>query len=164
MDRKPRPSGVPILGRQMLIWLAIAGLIAGACTLAMIEWGTREYDETVGRTMGLVTFGFFNVAFSLATKDETRSSFNREVIGDRTFLIASLISMAITFLMAEMGMLQRLLGTVGLDAEQWIVCLIVGFSILPIAEVRKLIWKIPVDEVPKGDEASDRSAEAPATA
>ncbi len=149
MDRKPRPAGVPILGRQMMIWLAIAGLVAGIATLAMIEWGTREFDETVGRTMGLVTFGFFNVAFSLATKDETRSSFNREVIGDRTFLIASVISLLITVLMAEMGMLQRLLGTVGLSGDQWILCLIVGFAILPIAEVRKLIWKIPVDEVPR---------------
>ena len=149
MDRKPRPAGVPILGRQMLIWLAVAGIIAGVATLAMIEWGTREFDENVGRTMGLVTFAFFNVAFSLATKDETRSSFNREVIGDRTFLIATVISLGIIVLMAEMGFLQRLLGTVGLTAEQWILCFVVGMAILPIAEVRKLIWKIPVDEVPK---------------
>jgi len=52
-------------------------------------------------------------------------------------------------LMAELGFLQRLLGTVGLNAEQWILCFVVGIAILPIAEVRKLIWKIPVDEVPK---------------
>ncbi len=149
MDRKPRPAGVPILGRQMLIWLAFAGLIAGVATLAMIEWGTREFDESVGRTMGLVAFAFFNVAFSLATKDETRSSFSREVLGDRTFLIATVISLGITVLMAEMGFLQRLLGTVGLSAEQWILCFVVGAAILPIAEVRKLVWKIPVDEVPR---------------
>jgi Ca2+-transporting ATPase len=160
MDRKPRPAGVPILGRQMLIWLAAAGIIAGISTLAVIEWGTREFDETVGRTMGLATFAFFNIAFSLATKDETRSSFHREVIGDRTFLIATVISLGLTVLMVEFGFLQRLLGTVTLNAEQWFLCFVVGIAILPIAEVRKFIWKIPVDEVPKGDTAKAASAEA----
>jgi Ca2+-transporting ATPase len=160
MDRKPRPAGVPILGRQMLIWLAAAGIIAGISTLAVIEWGTREFDETVGRTMGLATFAFFNIAFSLATKDETRSSFHREVIGDRTFLIATVISLGLTVLMVEFGFLQRLLGTVTLSAEQWLLCFVVGIAILPIAEVRKFIWKIPVDEVPKGDAAKAASAEA----
>jgi hypothetical protein len=60
-----------------------------------------------------------------------------------------------------MGLLQRLLGTVALSADQWILCFVVGILILPIAEVRKLIWKIPVDEVPKSaDEATAATAEA----
>ena len=164
MDRKPRPAGVPILGRQMLAWLAIAGLIAGVVTLAVIEWGTREFDETTGRTMGLVTFAFFNIAFSLATKDETKSSFSRDVFFDRTFLIASVISLLITVLMTEMGVLQRLLGTVGLNADQWILCFVLGILILPIAEVRKLIWKIPVDEAPKASAEADKPAETSAAA
>ena len=82
MDRRPRPAGVPILGRQMLIWLAFVGLVMGVGTLAVIEWGTRELSEDIGRTMGLVTFSFFNIAFSLGTKDETKSSLSREVLGD----------------------------------------------------------------------------------
>ena len=45
-------------------------------------------------------------------------------------------------------MLQRLLGTVGLNADQWLLCLVVGFAILPIAEVRKLVWKIPWTRYP----------------
>ena len=160
MDRKPRPAGVPILGRQMLMWLAFAGLVMGAGTLLVIEWGTREFSEAIGRTMGLATFSFFNIAFSLATKDETKSSFSRDVIADRTFVIASVISVLITIAATEPGVLQRILGTVGLTAEQWIMCVVVGVLILPIAEVRKLIWKIPVDEVPASDTKEVVAAEA----
>ena len=77
---------------------------------------------------------------------------------DRTFLIATVISLVITVLMAEMGLLQRLLGTVSLNADQWILCFVVGILILPIAEVRKLIWKIPVDEVPKSTDKKAATA------
>ena len=73
MDRKPRPAGVPILGRQMLIWLAMAGLIAGVGTLAVIEWGTREFDETVGRTMGLVDLRLLQRR--LLARDQGRDAF-----------------------------------------------------------------------------------------
>jgi Ca2+-transporting ATPase len=164
MDRKPRPAGVPILGKQMMAWLAVAGLIMGIGTLGVIEWGTREFSEEIGRTMGLATFSFFNVAFSLATKDETKFALSREVIADRTFIIATVISVLITIAATELGILQRILGTVGLNAEQWILCLVVGVAILPIAEVRKLIWKIPVDEVPKDDGEAAEPTKATAAA
>jgi Ca2+-transporting ATPase len=164
MDRKPRPAGVPILGKQMMAWLAVAGLIMGIGTLGVIEWGTREFSEEIGRTMGLATFSFFNVAFSLATKDETKFALSREVIADRTFIIATVISVLITIAATELGILQRILGTVGLNAEQWILCLVVGVAILPIAEVRKLIWKIPVDEVPKDDGETAEPTKATAAA
>jgi Ca2+-transporting ATPase len=162
MDRKPRPAGVPILGRQMMTWLAIAGVIIGIGTLATIqlgtgewgEWGSGPWSDDVGRTLGLVTFAFFNIAFSIATKDETRTSLSREVLADRNFAIATVVSVLITIAMTELGVLQRLLGTVSLTAEQWLVALVVGMSLLVIAEVRKLVWKIPVDEVPRGDEGT----------
>ncbi len=149
MDRKPRPAGIPILGRQMLIWLALAGLVIGAGTLLVIEWGTREFSEEVGRTMGLVVFSVFNIAFSITTKDETRSSISREVLADRTFAIATVISVFIIIAATELGVLQRILGTVGLTMDQWILCVVVGMSLLVIGEVRKMVWKIPVDEVPR---------------
>jgi Ca2+-transporting ATPase len=165
MARKPRPAGVPILGPLMLTWLAIAGVLIGAGTLFAIQlgsgefgdWGSGALSEDVGRTMGLVTFALFNIAYSIATKDETRSSLNREVLLDRNFLVATLISSVITILMVELGVLQRLLGTVSITLEQWAVCLVLGIALLVIAEIRKLVWKIPVDEVPKGAAATQEA-------
>jgi len=167
MDRKPRPSGVPILGPLAMTWLAIVGILIGIGTLFAIqlgsgelgEWGDGPWNEDVGRTMGLVAFGFFNIAYSIATKDETRSSLSLEVLADRNFVIATVVSLVITILMTSMGLLQRLLGTVELNTEQWLVCLVLGIALLIIAEVRKLVWKIPTDEVPREDAtATERAA------
>ncbi len=149
MDRKPRPAGVPILGRQMLIWLALAGLVMGVGTLLVIDWGSRAYGDDVGRTMGFVTFAFFNIAYSLSTKDETRTALSREVLADRTLVIATVVSVLVIIAATELGLMQRILNTVGLGVDQWAVCVLVGLSLLPISEVRKHFWHIPVNEVPE---------------
>ena len=157
MERKPRPSGVPILGQRMLTWLALVGVYMGVGTLFVIQlgsgelgdWGTLPLNEDVGRSMGLVTFSLFNVAIAIGTKDETRSSLSMAVLADRNFVIGTVIAVLITIASTELGILQRLLGTVSLDFGHWLVCAIVGMSLLIVAEIRKAIWEIPVDEVPK---------------
>ena len=88
-----------------------------------------------------------NIAFALGTKDPQRTVFSDETLGDRTLMLAALVGVLITFLASQLGMLQRLLDTVPLTFEQWAICLLVGFSILLISEVRKLVWKVPAEEV-----------------
>ena len=156
MDRKPRPAGVPILGRQMLTWLAHRRPHRRRRDAGGHRVGHREFDETVGpHRMGFVTFAFFNIAFSLATKDETKSSLSREVIADRTFA-------------DRHGHLRDhhhrwppswdcCSGSWARSAsalEQWILCLIVGVAILPIAEVRKLSLEDPGRRGPKSERAA----------
>ncbi len=148
MDRKPRPAGAPILSRTALVYLAVVGVIMGAGTLLVIDLATREWGDAAGRSMGLATFSFMNVAFALGTKDPERTVFNEDTLADRTLMIAAIIGVLITFAASELGMLQRLLGTVSLSFEQWAICLLVGFAILLLSEVRKMVWKLPDDEVP----------------
>jgi Ca2+-transporting ATPase len=148
MERKPRPSDEALLSRPLLAWLSVAGLVMGGGTLAVLAWASQTYDETVGRTMGMVAFTISNTAFSLATKDERRSSFSLDVLGDRPFVIATAVSILTIFLMAELDLLNRLLGTTGLNVEQWLICVVVGLLILPIAEIRKRIWDVEEEAPP----------------
>jgi Ca2+-transporting ATPase len=146
MQRPPRASGEALLSRGLLAWLAIAGLIMGGGTLIIIQWASSAFDETVARTMGIITFSIANVAFSLATKDERRSAFSVEVLADRAFIRATLASILVIILMSEFGFLNRLLDTVSLDLEQWAICVLVGLVILPVAEIRKRFWDVEEPE------------------
>lgn len=146
MERPPRASGEALLSRSLLLWLAIAGFVMGGGTLVVIAWASQTFDETIARTMGIITFSIANVAFSLATKDERRSAFNPEVLADRSFVLASLASVVVIILMAELNFLNRLLDTTSLDINQWVVCLLVGLIILPVAEVRKRFWDVEEEE------------------
>ena len=148
MERKPRPSSEPLLGRALLVWLTVAGLVMGGGALAVIAWAGNAYDETVARTMGLITFSVSNLVFSFATKDERRSMFSLDVLGDRPFLYATAASIVTIVLMTEFGFFRRLLDTTNLNLDQWAICILVGLLIIPVSEVRKLIIKKPIDEAP----------------
>jgi Ca2+-transporting ATPase len=163
MQRKPRPSHEPLLSRALLVWLVVVGLVMGGGTLAVMAWATNAYDETVARTMGMIAFSVSNVAFSFATKDERRSVFSLDVMGDRPFLYASALSVATIILMTEFGLFRRILDTTNLNLDQWLVCILVGLLIIPVSEVRKLILRKPIDEATE-DEATAPPATPPAPA
>ena len=139
MDRQPRPADAPILSQRMLVYLAVVGLFMGLGTLAVLELASREWGEDVGRSMALATFSFMNVAFALGTRDLRQSVFSQDTLADRTLLMGTGAGILITLLASQMGMLNRLLGTVPLAWDQWVICAVVGFLVLIVAEVRKLV-------------------------
>jgi Ca2+-transporting ATPase len=158
MQRPPRASNEALLSRGLLAWLAIAGVVMGGGTLLVIQWASNTFDDTVARTMGIITFSIANVAFSLSTKDERASAFSPETFADRAFVRATLASAVVIFLMAELDFLNRFLDTTALTFDQWVICLLVGLAILPIGEVRKRFWD--VEEPEKTVEATPQPAPA----
>jgi Ca2+-transporting ATPase len=148
MARRPRPSNEALLSRSMLAWLAIVGVVMGGGTLGVAYWAGETYDETVARTMAMVTFSLGNLVFSLATKDERRSAFSTDVLSDRPFIIASLASLATILLMTELGVLNRLLDTTSLTLEQWVVCIGVALLVIVVSEIRKLVWQVEEEVQP----------------
>ena len=50
--------------------------------------------------------------------------------------------------MTEFGLFRRILDTTNLNLDQWVICILVGLLIIPVSEVRKLVVKTPLDEVP----------------
>src|SRR5262249_52349180 len=140
MKRKPRPADEKILPRPLLIWVAIAGLVLGGAPLGVIGWADDHYGSSaIARTMGMTTFAISNVVFSLTTRDERRSIFSLDVLEDRMFLLCTGGSLAAILFGTELGVFQRILGTVHLDIHQWLVCIVVGLAIVPVSEARRLL-------------------------
>jgi P-type Ca2+ transporter type 2C len=139
MRRRPRPAGERILPRQRLAWLGTFGLVMGAGTLAVVAWGTTAHGVEVGRTLGLTTFALFNLLFSVTVKQTLRSVFSLDTVEDRRFLICSGLSVLAILLPAGMDLVQRLLGTVDLSLNQWLLCLGVAATIIPVTEAQKAL-------------------------
>jgi Ca2+-transporting ATPase len=140
MKRKPRPSDEQILPRPLLIWVAIAGIVMGGATLGLIAWADHHYHSSaLARTMGLTAFAFGNVFLAFCTRDEQHSVFSLGVLEDKMFLLCSGGSLAAIVLGNELGLLQRILGTVHLDLHQWLLCIVVGLAIIPVSEGRRLL-------------------------
>jgi len=141
MDDPPRPKDARILPGPLMAWLVFAGLVFAASTLALIVWAGDRYDETIAHTMGLVTFSFFHIFFSLETANEQRSLFSSELFDNPTLLKSTGLSILSVFLATTFGPLQQILDTGELTAEQWGLCLLVAAVILVVCEVRKFILR-----------------------
>jgi P-type Ca2+ transporter type 2C len=93
----------------------------------------------IARTMGLTTFSLFRLFSSLETADEDESLFGGSILGNRPLLIATGMSVLAIVLATELGFFQRLLGTVNLTVDQWVICIGVAASLIVVEEVRKLL-------------------------
>jgi Ca2+-transporting ATPase len=141
MERKPRPTDEAILPRALLAWLVIAGVVLGGTTLGVIWWAADAHDTAVARTMGMTTFAIANVFFSYCVKDELRSVFNVETYADRRLLMATGLSGVAILFGTELGIFQRILGTVSLTGREWVACILVAFSVVVASELRKFVLR-----------------------
>ena len=141
MERRPRKPERPILSRADTWWFVIAGLVMAASTLGVVAAAEDAEGETLARTMGLTTFAIANLAFSFTARDELRSVFSLDTVGDRTFLMASLMSVAAIVLATELQFFHRILDTVPLTGNQWLICIGAGLTIVVASEIRKLLLR-----------------------
>ncbi len=149
MDRKPRQPDQPILTRGLFIWLITAGLIMGAGTLGVLSWAEQVRTEAVAHTMGVVTFSLYALFFSIATKDERRTAFNLDTFSDKTFNVATGVSVLTLILSTVLGPFQKFLSMTSLDLQQWLICTGVALSIIVVSEIRKAIRRRRAAETPE---------------
>jgi Ca2+-transporting ATPase len=137
MEREPRQPGRPILTRGGFAWLMSAGLVIGLGTLGVISWAGRAHTQPIAHTMGVVTFSLFALFFSIATRDEQRTAFSLDTVGDSRFVLALGVTIATLLLTTVFGPLRAFLETASLDVRQWAICLAVALSIAVVSEIRK---------------------------
>jgi len=138
MKRKPRPENEPILSRSLLVYLALAGLVMGGTTLGIIWWADDAHNTAVARTMGMTTFAIANVFLSFTVKDELKSFFSVDTFADRRLLKATALSGVAILFGTSLGIFNRILGSVSLTGKQWIACILAGFTVVLVSELRKL--------------------------
>ncbi|WP_255657325.1 cation-transporting P-type ATPase [Actinoplanes sp. L3-i22] len=141
MRRPPRRSDEPLLTNRVLGWLGLMGVFMGAITLLVLWFAERDHDIHVARTMGLTAFSLMNLIFSVTVRSDIRSVFSRDTFDDRRFLITSGMSLAAIVLATELGLIQRLLGTVSLDLGQWGICLLAALTVIVPTEIRKAVLR-----------------------
>ena len=139
MERGPRSPDQPILTRPLLLWLVFVGVIIGAGTLGVISWAEQTHDEAVAHTMGVVTFSLFALVFSFTARDALRSVFSLETLNDKTFAIATALSVVTLLLSTVFAPLQSFLEMTPLSGRQWAICAAVSLSVLVASEIRKFL-------------------------
>jgi Ca2+-transporting ATPase len=152
MKDAPRSPTLPILPARLLTYLVFIGVVISVLTLGVISWATTQYGEAVARTMGLTTFALTNVWFALETADEEGSMFSATTLGNPVLLKAAGLALVATVVTSELGLLNRILDTVNLTTDQWLIALVLSLVVIVVAEVKKLL-KIRTTDTPRLAEA-----------
>jgi len=138
MKRKPRPPDEAILPRALLWWLVTVGAIMGLATLGLVWWADDAHGTVFARTMGMTSFAIANLLFSFTARSDTESVFSYDTFDDRTFLMATGISITAIVLGTETRLFQRFLETEHLTGRQWLLCIGVALPVVIASELRKL--------------------------
>jgi P-type Ca2+ transporter type 2C len=141
MKRKPRKPDQPLLTRTDTRWFVIAGFVMALATLAVAAGAEDAEGAGLARTMAVTTFAISNLAFSFTARDELRSVFSLDTFGDRRFIVTSLMSAAAIIFATELRFFQRILDTVELTGNQWLICLGAGLAVVAVSEVWKLVLR-----------------------
>ncbi|HEU0041617.1 MAG TPA: HAD-IC family P-type ATPase, partial [Jiangellaceae bacterium] len=141
MQRRPRPPSEPVIRRALGVRLAVAGLLVAIGTLVVVAWAEDRYGLAIATTMGLTVTSLLHIAAALEWREPRRSIFTRDTIANGRFNLLVLAALALTFIATALPGLNRILGTVELDGNQWRACLLAVIAYLALTELGKLILR-----------------------
>jgi Ca2+-transporting ATPase len=140
MERKPRPLSQPVLSRSQWARIIFLGLLVAIGTLG-VETLYEQAGAGVAATMGFVTFSLLNIVLGLSARDEFDTVFSREIMSDRRQLQLYGLALLFVILATELGFMQRLLGLVSLNGNQWLTTIILAIVLLLVDEVIKFFLR-----------------------
>jgi Ca2+-transporting ATPase len=140
MERKPRPLSQPVLTRAQWMRLIFVGLLMAIGTLALETFYTPG-GEALMYTMGFAVFSLFNISMGMASRSETDSVFNREVISDRRQLLLYGLALLFTLLPTELDFVQKRFGLTSLTIQQWLICFALAVALLLVMEGIKALMR-----------------------
>jgi Ca2+-transporting ATPase len=139
MARQPRRLDAPVFTRMQWVRITIEGLIMTVGVLGVYTAVDDDKGVPVASTMLLTTLALYHIVLALCVRDEHGTIFNRAAMpGDRQLRMIGL-SLLLTLLGTELGILQRILGTVSLTLREWLVCIVVSLSLLVVEEAAKFV-------------------------
>ncbi len=152
MARRTRRSDEAIISHRMYVRLFVIGACMAAATLIMYQIGQIVYGSPdIGQTMGLVSLSLMNVFVALNLRFPYDTAFHISTFSNTRLVYAYLWVIIGTILITETRLFQTLFHTVGLTADQWLMCLIPGVVIFFAGEIFKKIMRENlgyVDEIP----------------
>ena len=140
MRRRPRPRGESILTTGMKFTCGLAGLFVAAANLMLIEIGKHHYGSVeIGQSIGLVAFTLMLVVAAFECRSETASMFTVDTFNSSRMNMIAAAEIVGAFLITQADFLERLLGTVQLNAQQWGLALLSALLLLACWEIAKWV-------------------------
>jgi Ca2+-transporting ATPase len=128
MQRPPRMPGTRMVNRPQVIRWLVSGFVIAALALGVLAWGPGSASTTKASTpmtMAFVVVALSAVNLGIVLRREREAPWSSPLFPYLGWIMAG---WALTWAAVELQMLQRLLDTVSLTRDQWLVVL--GLSLV----------------------------------
>jgi Ca2+-transporting ATPase len=142
MDRAPRSQSEAILTPRKLVPMIFGAVVMAVGTLGLYVYAEGEWGEEVALTMTFTTFVLFQMANVFNARVPQGSVISRYTLTNGKVWIAVGIVVALQVLATKWGPMQSIFDTETLSLEQWLLCLAVAVSIIPLDEARKVVTRL----------------------
>lgn len=144
--KRPNKYLLDFLMGQRMFFMAII-MMLGAL---FIFRGVFQTDLLKAQTMSLVVLAIFQWFNAWNCKSEDKSIFTINPFNNK-FLVGATITIIILQLLAVYNpFMQKILQTTPISGYDWLLCIMVAFSIVVIEEIRKLIYRFWKNHMPFG--------------
>ena len=140
MSLKPRPRDATIMTRGLIVTAGLVGLFMAVCTLALISYGTANFDSlAIGSSMGLTAFSLLIIVAAFEARSVTGTAFTVETFDNRNLNWTAVAELVLAVLITQWEVLRRMFGTVELTLGQWALALVPAVLLVLLWELGKLI-------------------------
>jgi Ca2+-transporting ATPase len=138
MELEPRPRGQSVLTRGTFITCGLVGLFMAVANLVLIEVGKHHYSSTaIGQSIGITAFVLMLVVAAFESRSETASVLTTDPFASSNMNRIALAEVVGGVLITQWDVMQRLLGTTQLTAQQWGLALLAAVALLVCWEIGK---------------------------
>ena len=146
MRQPPRAPGSPVITREMWLGIVFVGLVMAAGTLLVLDASlpggliAGSGEMRYGRTMAFTTLVFFQLFNVFNARSDRHSAFVG-LFHNRWLWGAVTVSLLLQFAVLSLPFFQQAFDTVPLSAGDWLVCALVGSSVLWLRELSKWVLR-----------------------
>jgi Ca2+-transporting ATPase len=142
MREPPRDPGAQILSAPRLARLVLYGATMTVGTLVMFAYALQAKGPAYAVTLAFTTFVLFQLFNVFNARAEHRSAFNVNFFRNGKLWLALLGVLLLQGLVVHWPPAQEVFSTVALSAGDWLLCALVGSSVLILDELRKLLGRL----------------------
>ena len=141
MDEPPRKTNARIIDMEIARNIIFVAIFMAVGTLWMFYNANNGSNLVYAQTLVFTTLAFFQVFNSFNCRSRTKSVFQLGFFSNPYLFIAIVTSVLLQISAVYVPFMQRMLGTVGLQAKDWGLIVLVASSIFIADEIRKLIQR-----------------------
>ncbi len=140
MSRFPRPKTQSILTRGVIVTAVLVGVFMAVWLIGLIQLGITEYGGlAAGSSLALTAFAWFRIVSAYECRSERGTSVALETFDNRQLNIIVILEVALAFLVTELDVFHKYLGTTPLNVQQWGLTIVAGISLFLCWEIGKFV-------------------------